>query len=677
MKNILFKFVVLYCFLFFAAGTVQGQCINSCSHDSLWTVCLAEVKIAPGSGDGDPVLNFYRPNKSFTTEDILSRVPALSLTRRSSFGQEPGIRALSGSRINVTLDGMKMFGACTDKMDPVSIYVEPQNLESFEVGTGACGAEHGSTFGGSLNMKLKDPDFNDDLAIKGLFGSTYHSVANSIFAFGGLDVSDKRWAAKLNAVYRKSHNYNAGGGEAVQFSAYEKNNLSASLKYLLSSNQTLKLDFLTDNGYKIGFPALTMDVRYAHARIGSMSWNYSSKASLIREAEIKVYSNTIRHMMDDRDRKGLLMHMDMPGSSKTNGANLNLNFYLLKNVNVYSKVDYYSNTLFAEMFMYPEGGRMMYMQTLPETKRQVGGIYISPVWQIDSLNKLTLGGRWDLSSTKMSDELGLAQLRIFYPDTDSSFHRNIRSAFLEYERRLSTRFVAGVQIGWSERLPSPQEMFGFYLYNRLDGFDYIGNPELRNEIASQYSFSLSYETKQWNVSLSPFLTMISHYIEGVPDGAASAMTEGANGVKLYDNTGDAILKGSELSIKYNAASGISLMSTGKFVHGQRDSGEPMWQIPPFKSLTSIKYRLGLYSIQAESELSARQNRINPASGETKTPSYILFHLRLSAVWMLGPRSIELNGGVENITDRFYHEHLDWSAIPRPGRNFYLTVAFRF
>ncbi|HNQ62284.1 MAG TPA: hypothetical protein PKJ62_07845, partial [Bacteroidia bacterium] len=86
MKNILFRFVVLYCFLFFAAGTVQGQCINSCSHDSLWTVCLAEVKIAPGSGDGDPVLNFYRPNKSFTTEDILSRVPALSLTRRSSFG---------------------------------------------------------------------------------------------------------------------------------------------------------------------------------------------------------------------------------------------------------------------------------------------------------------------------------------------------------------------------------------------------------------------------------------------------------------------------------------------------------------------------------------------------------------------------------------------------------------
>ena len=180
-------------------------------------------------------------------------------------------------------------------------------------------------------------------------------------------------------MYPQSHDYKAGGGEVVRFSSYEKNNLSASLNYLLTKNQTLKLDYLTDNGYKIGFPALTMDVRYAHAQIGSMSWNYRSDLSLIREAELKVYSNTIRHMMDDRDRKGLLMHMDMPGTSKTFGANADFKISPAKGLNIFSKIDFYSNTLFAEMFMYPEGGRMMYMLTLPATKRQVAGIYISPV----------------------------------------------------------------------------------------------------------------------------------------------------------------------------------------------------------------------------------------------------------------------------------------------------------
>lgn len=675
-KNCLFL-LFLNSLMFFNPGTSLAQCINGCSHDSTWTVCLAEVKISPESGSGDPVHNFYRPNKSFTTEDILSRVPALSLTRRSSFGQEPGIRGLSGSRMNVTLDGMKMFGACTDKMDPVTIYVEPQNLESFDVGTGACGAEHGSTFGGSLNMKLKDPSFSEDKSIQGLFGSTYHSVSNSIFVFGGFDITNKRLAAKLNGVYRKSHNYKAGGGELVQFSGYEKNNVSASLKYLLTANQSVKLDILSDNGYKIGFPALTMDVRDAQARIGSLTWNYQQTEALVREADVKIYTNTIRHMMDDRDRQGLLMHMDMPGSSKTSGAAANIKLSLSKKLELVQKLDYFSNILIAEMFMYPEGGRTMYMLTLPETKRQVAGIYVSPIWKIDSLNKITLGARWDFAHTEMKDQLGLSQVKIFYPQTDSSYYKNVRSVFIDYERRLSKKLSAGFQMGWSERLPSSQEMFGFYLYNRLDGYDYIGNPNLKIEAATQYSFVLRYEVPHWNLSISPFLTKMTNYIEGEKDESLSAMTDGANGVKLYTNTGDAVLKGGELTIKYISSGMFSMMSTGKFVHGERSNKEAMWQIPPFKSVTSVKFRKGLYSVQGETEMSAAQNRVDPESGETKTPSYVIFNFRMSATWMISTRSIELNGGVENITDHYYHEHLDWGGIPRPGRNFYMTLAFRF
>ncbi len=677
MKKFPVVLFALACYTFLSLETLNAQCINGCSHDSTWTICLAEVKVSPDAGSGDPVHNFYRPNKSFTTEDILSRVPALSITRRSSFGQEPGIRGLSGSRMNVTLDGMKLFGACTDKMDPVTIYVEPQNLESFTVETGSCGAEHGSTFGGSLNMKLKESFFSDDNSIHGLLGSTFHSVSNSVFSFAGLDITNKRLAAKLNGVYRKSNNYKSGDRSTVPFSGYEKNNFSASLKYLLTQNQTLKFDYLTDNGFKIGFPALTMDVRYAHAQIGSLTWKYENSESLLTEAEVKVYTNAIKHMMDDRDRSGLLMHMDMPGSSKTNGATANFKFSLSKNLDLIHKVDYFSNTLFAEMFMYPEGGRTMYMLTLPETKRQVGGLYLSPVWRVDSLNKITFGARWDFAHTGMSDQLGLSQLRIFYPQTDSSYYTNVRSLFLDYERRLGKKFVASVQVGWSERLPSTLEMFGFYLYNRLDGYDYIGNPNIKNETATQYSFSLHYEESHLSIALSPFLTKINHYIEGIKDENLSAMTEGANGVKLYDNTGSAVLKGGELTIKYVSSGALSLMSTGKYVHGERSKGEPMWQIPPFKSVTSVKFRKGLYSVQGETECSATQNRVDLSSGETTTDSYVIFNIRLTALWMLGSRSFEINGGVENITNKFYHEHLDWGGIPRPGRNYYVTLAFRF
>jgi iron complex outermembrane receptor protein len=677
MKSFAVSFITLLIMLCAGSDRTVAQCINTCSHDSVWTVCLSEVNITPCNGEGDAVYNFFKPNKSFTTEDILSRIPSLSMTRRSSFGQEPGIRGLSGSRINVSLDGMKIFGACTDKMDPVTIYVEPQNLESFEAANGVCGTEQGSCTGGSLDMKLKDPDFNSGRSLNGLTGLTWHSASNALSAFAGLEFSDRKIAAKLNGVFRKSGDYTAGGGRKVPFSQYEKNNASLSLKYKLPGSQSVKLDFLTDNGKNIGFPALTMDVRRAEARIASFSWEIKPGESFIKYAEVKIYTNTIRHLMDDRDRSGLIMYMDMPGKSRTDGLYLSGNLFLSRKIFLNTRVDYYSNTLFAEMFMYPEGGRAMYMLTLPETKRQVGGIYLSPEWTIDSLSSVRAGIRRDLGFTEMNDELGLAQLGIFYKDTKERHEQGATSFFVDYKRKVGGAFLASIQAGWSERIPSVQEMYGYYLFNRLDACDYIGNPDLKNESATQLSVMLQYDAPRINLSASPFLTWIDNYVEGMRQEEYSAMTAGAEGVKLYRNNGSASMKGAEFSLKLNAEERWSMIHTTKYVHGEKKDGTPMWQIPPLKSLTSVRYRRGLFNIQAESEWAASQKRIDPASGEIETPAYIIFNIRFSATWMHGKQSIEFNGGVENISDRNYHEHLDWGGVPRPGRNFYSTLAFRF
>lgn len=670
---------VILCLLLLGAGSVRvgAQCMNSCSHDSVWTVCLTEVNITPCNGEGDAVYNFFKPNKSFTTEDILSRIPSLSMTRRSSFGLEPGIRGLSGSRINVSLDGMKIFGACTDKMDPVTIYVEPQNLESFEVANGVCGTEQGSCTGGSLDMKLKDPDFNTERSLNGLTGITWHSVSNAFSSFAGLEFSDRKIAAKLNGVFRNSADYTAGGGKRIPFSQYQKNNASLSLKYRLTGTQNLKLDFLTDNGKNIGFPALNMDVRSAEARIASFAWDIKPEDSFIQDAEVKIYTNTIRHLMDDRDRPGLSMYMDMPGKSRTDGVNLSANAILSAKLSLHTRLDYYSNSLIAEMFMYPERGSLMYMLTLPETRRQVGGIYFSPEWHIDSLSSLRAGGRLDMGITEMNDKLGLAQLGIFYLNPEKLHEQNAKSFFVDYKRKFSKRILISIQAGWSERIPSLQEMYGYYLFNRLDAYDYIGNPDLKNESASQVSILLEYNAPRISLSVSPFLNIIRNYLEGIRKMEYSAMTAGAEGVKLYHNNGSAHMKGAELSLKFSPEENWDLIHTSRYVHGEKQDGTPMWQIPPLKSMTSVRYRRGLYNIQAESEWSAAQNRIDKGSGETNTPSYLIFHLRLSSTWMIGRNSLEMNAGIENLTDHRYHEHLDWGGLPRPGRNMYTTLAFRF
>ena len=66
------------------------------------------------------------------------------LIKRGAYAWEPVLNDMSSERLSVTIDGMRIFGACTDKMDPVTSYVDVSNLKEVHVSGGQQGAEQGS-----------------------------------------------------------------------------------------------------------------------------------------------------------------------------------------------------------------------------------------------------------------------------------------------------------------------------------------------------------------------------------------------------------------------------------------------------------------------------------------------------------------------------------------------------
>ena len=72
-----------------------------------------------------------------TTEDLLARLPGVRMIQRANFAAEPVVRGYQGGQVSLTIDGMPVYGACVDKMDPASSYVEPENLAAVEVSKGA------------------------------------------------------------------------------------------------------------------------------------------------------------------------------------------------------------------------------------------------------------------------------------------------------------------------------------------------------------------------------------------------------------------------------------------------------------------------------------------------------------------------------------------------------------
>lgn len=643
------------------------------SGDSLKTHLLAEVVVDGVRTEGDTLQNFYKANSNSTTETILSRMKGVSLMRRGSFGQEPVFRGLVNGQLNITIDGMKMFGACTDRMDPVTIYVEPANLSVVQSILGPQGSEFGSTIGGTLNMKLAQPIVGRDL-ITGTSGVDFQSNASAFSVFSTLNVSKATSAYRGSVVFRNSNNYHDGSGKEIRFSQYRKVNLSFSGKWTLAKYDTLQADVLLDKGTNIGFPALTMDVGSATAGIYSVNYQHVVPWFIFHKVKAKAYYNIIAHSMDDTKRDSVPIHMDMPGKSSTAGVFVDMDVHVFHEHQTLLKLEYFRNELVGEMTMYPEEGQPMYMQTAPQSSRQDFGVFLSQQLRLNSKNKFLFTFRGDLVADNLKKGIGGNQLHVFYPALNNQTSRFLKTFSANYRKNIGPSLMLEINAGYGERFATLNERFGFYLYNRFDGYDYIGNAYLKPEASTSIDVSLNYLSSTIEVQLSPFYQRIQNFILGSVARDASGMTIGARGVKVYHNYDRAELKGLDLMFLAKPVNNIQVIASLKYTYGTLEASDALPLIPPLKSVTSIRYGKGAFNAQLEYEFAGAQSHVSKLAEESSTKSYSIIHLRtgykLKSSWTV-------NVGAENIFNSRYREHLDWGNIMRPGRNFYLNVNYRF
>ncbi|HWB62122.1 MAG TPA: TonB-dependent receptor plug domain-containing protein, partial [Chitinophagales bacterium] len=377
MRN---KFILL----FIALGA--SWCAANAQHaDSLFAskpVNLSDVVVNGRSDNEGPSLNYYMRDKLSTTEEILERTAGVTLIRRGNYGMEPVLRSYSGGQINLTINGMKIFGACTDKMDPPTIYTEPENLNAISLTQGASGSRYGSTVGGSLDMEMKEAQCTPLRDFYFTTASSYSSVNNSYNGSFAVSSSGPKASFRLSGVYRKAFDYKTAGGVSVPHSGYEKANYLASAMFNIRPQQWLTLDYMGDLGWNIGYPALPMDVDRARANIGSVAYLVNPLQGTLKRVETKVYFNHIYHQMGNAERPEAPMPMDMPGWSYTAGAYSDMEFAAGKNNRLELRTDYYANFTKASMTMHWPGAADMYMLTLPDNLRQFAGAFVEDEWAI-------------------------------------------------------------------------------------------------------------------------------------------------------------------------------------------------------------------------------------------------------------------------------------------------------
>ena len=146
---------------------------------------------------------------------------------------------MATERTVVTIDGMRIFGACTDKMDPVTSYVEVSNLSEATISSGQQGSCHGNTIGGSIDLKEKRQFTNAGWEF--FINSGYETNNRQKIIGSAINYADSLFYVDTDVMFRDAENYKAGNDKEIQFSQFRKLNLSATSGYRLASNKTLKL----------------------------------------------------------------------------------------------------------------------------------------------------------------------------------------------------------------------------------------------------------------------------------------------------------------------------------------------------------------------------------------------------------------------------------------------------
>ncbi len=624
-------------------------------------------------------------------DKINERLGSMSLISRGAYAKEPVLNGFSAGQINVTIGGMKMFGACTDKMDPVTSYIEPVNLKSIRIDEGSGGSKNGSTIGGTFDMELQSPE-RSTFTVE--TGANYETASQGKNAFFISNYGKEKWAYRISGVYRHYSPYTDGNGRKVPFTQYEKLNLLQSVLFSPADGHDLIFDWLIDDAFDVGYPALPMDVSRAKGRIYSLKYKPETFMRL-SGFTARVYYNTVYHMMDDSQRDSLYlvensqsgkadsvyMKMDMPGWSRTWGAFAQGNLRWSERSLLSFKLESYRTWQKAEMTMFMNnlsspGEPPMFAETWPEHRRQVSGVFLRNDYVLSPKTVLAVDLRADFSSSRVLSEQGKLQFSSLEYDVRRPFHEFVHSSnvTMVYSPGSDWKIKAG--LGQGERLPTLSEQFGFYLFNAYDGYDYIGNPEIKTEKSFNGFVNISYTRPEIKFSVDLRYHHISDYIMGVIVPGYEALNLYASGTKQYENIGRARTFSSQFQLSWKPLPALEFFNLLKYNWGETDANEPLPLMPPLKNLFSAHFQKGNYLLQLENEYSAPQDRINTGYGETKTPGFMLLHVRTGYSIHAGNPVIRLNAGVENLLDKAYSDHLDWGNYNRPGRNFYLMVGFK-
>ena len=592
----------------------------------------------------------------------LATIPGVSQVSTGTSIGKPVIRGLSGNRVLVYSQGVRMenqqFG------EEHGLGLNDAGVESVEVIKGPASLLYGSDAIGGV-LYLNPEKFGKSNTSELNFNQKYFSNTNGFNSSLGYKLSgeDLKFSARISN--NKHSDYEIPNGLRVTNTRYEEIDFKTGLGY---SNSLFSTVFRYNyNNLDLGIPeeGIAEQTTNKHpefpkqgvtSHVLSLNNTIFFKNSKL-DADLG-YINNNRSEFQDSDVAVLQMQL------KT--LNYNLKYHLPKFGKIESIVGvqgmHQTNENFGAEFL------------IPDATTKDFGVFGTANYEWNK-NVIQAGIRFD-NRTIVSKENGIVGEEGYFAAIDKKFESF--NASLGFKTNLNDAITMRLNLASGFRAPNLAELTSNGVHEGSNRYE-IGNSNLQNEQNFQTDLNLEYGNPHFELFVNGFYNYINNYIYISPNGTV------IDDNNVYDYVqNNAVLFGGEAGIHFHPhpIDWLHITSSFENVTGKKANGDNLPLIPAnkwnntfkveFKSAKYLKESFAVFNV----EHTLQQN--NPSQFETKSNDYTLVNLGFGGKVTFGKTAFNVNLNANNLFNKEYISHLSrlkTDGIPNIGRNVVFGINF--
>ena len=596
----------------------------------------------------------------------LATIPGVSQVSTGTSIGKPVIRGLSGNRVLVYSQGVRMenqqFG------DEHGLGLNDAGVESVEVIKGPASLLYGSdALGGVLYFNpekfAKTNTFHGDFSQK-LFSNTLGSNTSL-----GLKTSTENWKYLVRGSYSLHSDYKISDGNRVTNTRYNEQDFKAGIGYSNSRfSSVLRYNF---NKLDLGIP---------ENGIAEQSTNYNTdfpkqgvfnhllslnSTVFLKNSKLDIdlgYISNDRSEFEDSDVA--ILHL------KLKTLNYNLKYYFPK----IGKLESILGIQGMQQTNLNSGIEFL----IPDAATNDFGVFGTANYEWKS-NVIQAGIRFDNRNIS-SESQGISGDEGSFEAVNKSF--NSINGSLGYKTNLTEKLTLRLNFASGFRAPNLAELTSNGVHEGTNRYE-IGNSALKTEQNVQSDLNLEYKNSHFEFFVNGFYNHINNYIYTNPSGIIIAGNDVFN--YIQDN---AKLYGGEIGLHFHPhpLDWLHFESSFETVTGKKQSrnlGSDFLPLIPANNWNNtlraeFNIKNWLKDGFATFNVSNTFNQNNVSGFETKSNGYTLVNFGIGGDLKFGKTAFNINLNGNNLLNKSYIAHLSrlkTDGIPNIGRNIVLGINF--